>query len=357
MYVGSEDGKLYAFEVGCNTGGGSCAPLWTGATGDGIWSSPAVANGLVYVGSRDGRLYAYAVGCNSGGGSCTPLWTGATGNWILSSPAVADGVIYVGSGDGRLYAFDLLHGDVTAPVITSAPRVAGAVPSTLGSGSTLISWKGSDGAGSGIVSYDLQQQKDGGAWTTVSRDTPAATSVTRALVFSHSYRYRVRANDRAGNVGAWSTGTAVVPELVQGSSLRVRYPLGAWHTQYTAKASGGSTRWSTSTHARATLTFTGRAVVWVASTRPRPRPRQRLGRRRPAGPGGPPHQPGPLEAGRLQRRLEQPGQPHDRAPQRAGGPAHRRRRLRRLQVAGAGRLAAGRHKGPARASHAHCGRL
>ncbi len=93
---GSDDGKLYAFAVGCDSGGGTCTPLWTATTGDAINSSPAVADGVVYVGSGDGKLYAFAVGCNSGGGTCTPLWTGATGG-VISSPAVADGVVYVGS--------------------------------------------------------------------------------------------------------------------------------------------------------------------------------------------------------------------------------------------------------------------
>jgi serine/threonine protein kinase len=71
---------------------------WTAATGDAIFSSPAVANGVVYVGSDDGKLYAFkAEGC--GQASCTPLWTAATGNGIDSSPAVANGVVYVGSTD------------------------------------------------------------------------------------------------------------------------------------------------------------------------------------------------------------------------------------------------------------------
>jgi outer membrane protein assembly factor BamB len=106
VYVSSTDDKLYAFAVGCNSGGGTCTPLWTGATGAGIYhSSPAVANGVVYIGSSDGKLYAFAVGCNSGGGTCTPLWTGATGGAISSSPAVANGIVYVGSNDHKLYAF------------------------------------------------------------------------------------------------------------------------------------------------------------------------------------------------------------------------------------------------------------
>ena len=62
---------------------------------------------MVYVGSQDGKLYAYAVGCNSGDGTCSPIWSYTTGGAIHSSPAVANGVVYVGSDDGYLYAFGL----------------------------------------------------------------------------------------------------------------------------------------------------------------------------------------------------------------------------------------------------------
>ena len=94
---------------------------WSATTGDSIYSSPAVANGVVYVGSHDGKLYAYAVGCASGGGTCTPLWTATTGVGIFSSPAVANGVVYIGSGDHKLYAYSLsgLSG-ATYPALTPA---------------------------------------------------------------------------------------------------------------------------------------------------------------------------------------------------------------------------------------------
>ena len=152
VYVGSFDGKLYAYAVGCSSGGGTCTPVWTATTGSYIdsspavsngvvyvgsedhklyafdtsgnliwsgntggaleYSSPAVANGVVYVGSTNDKLYAYAVGCASGGGTCSPLWTGVTGGYIESAPAVSNGVVYVGSGDEKLYAF-AITGDWT----------------------------------------------------------------------------------------------------------------------------------------------------------------------------------------------------------------------------------------------------
>jgi outer membrane protein assembly factor BamB len=105
VYVGSSDGKLYAYSIGCGTGGASCTPLWTATTGGPIHSSPTVDSGVVYVGSDDGKLYAFAVGCATGGASCSPLWTATTGAAIASSPAVGGGVVYVGSNDSKLYAF------------------------------------------------------------------------------------------------------------------------------------------------------------------------------------------------------------------------------------------------------------
>jgi hypothetical protein len=239
--------------------------MWTGRVGTWTSSSPAVANGVVYIGSNDNNLYAFAAGCRSDGGSCTPLWTWRGDQVIVSSPAVSNGVVYAGVGD-NVYAFDLLHGDVTPPVITSGPLMGSVVPSTLGQRTTLITWLANDGDGTGIIRYDVEHQRDGGAWIHISSTT--ASHITRSLKLGHAYRYRVRAYDLAGNVGAWATSGATVPALVQGSSSRVKYPVGAWHTQVTAKASGGSSQFSRSVPARATFTFTGRAIAWVTSMGP-----------------------------------------------------------------------------------------
>jgi uncharacterized repeat protein (TIGR01451 family) len=115
VYVGSNypDDKIYAFSAsgttGCSGTPKACQPLWTGATGDAINSSPLVANGVVYVGSYDFKLYAFSAsgttGCSGTPTTCQPLWTASTGSNINASPAVADGIVYVGSLDGKLYAF------------------------------------------------------------------------------------------------------------------------------------------------------------------------------------------------------------------------------------------------------------
>ena len=51
-----------------------------------MFSSPAVANGMVYVGSEDNNVYAL----NATTGA--KLWSYTTGGEVLSSPAVANGV-------------------------------------------------------------------------------------------------------------------------------------------------------------------------------------------------------------------------------------------------------------------------
>ena len=114
VYVGSDHdaaggGALLAFDAAgsTNCSGGFCQPLWKAALGGGAISdrasSPAVTGGVVYIGSKDGKLYAFdAAGntnCSGSPKTCQPLWTATTGAGIQASPAVANGVVYVGSLD------------------------------------------------------------------------------------------------------------------------------------------------------------------------------------------------------------------------------------------------------------------
>ena len=63
-----DDGNVYALNA--STG----AKLWSFATGGQVYSSPAVANGVVYIGSFDGNVYAL----NASTGA--KLWSFATGS-------------------------------------------------------------------------------------------------------------------------------------------------------------------------------------------------------------------------------------------------------------------------------------
>jgi len=110
--------------------------LWSYKAGDTIYSSPAVANGVVYIGvdsSINRSLYAL----NATTGSA--LWNYQTANfWIYSSPAVANGVVYVGSNDyqgnalGNFYAWNASSGNLlwsypTSGEVFSSPAVVNGV--------------------------------------------------------------------------------------------------------------------------------------------------------------------------------------------------------------------------------------
>jgi outer membrane protein assembly factor BamB len=142
VYVGSDDGKLYAVDAAgvanCSAGPPrTCSPLWTAATGGAVRSSPAVAGGTVYVGSDDGKLYAFdAAGvfnCSAGPPrTCLARWVTTTAASVRSSPVVSNGVVYVGSDDAGLYALNATTGvviwkTITGAAVRSSPAVASGV--------------------------------------------------------------------------------------------------------------------------------------------------------------------------------------------------------------------------------------
>lgn len=77
------------------------ALVWDQATGGEIYSSPALADGILYFGSRDGNLWAL----NAEDGSVE--WRYPTGGPVDCSPVIAYGVCYFGSDDNRVVALDL----------------------------------------------------------------------------------------------------------------------------------------------------------------------------------------------------------------------------------------------------------
>jgi hypothetical protein len=84
--------------------------------------------------------------------------------------------------------------------------------SQVGSRRARVDWSGADPLlvtrTAGIASYDVQRRPTGGSWVTVrSRVTGTAASVTGTR--GVRYQFRVRARDRAGNIGAWSSVRSV----------------------------------------------------------------------------------------------------------------------------------------------------
>jgi outer membrane protein assembly factor BamB len=107
VFVPGYDGHIYAFRVGCATGGKVCAPAWLGSVGEGGPRGAAVANGLLFIGSQNGDLFAFqARGC--GQLYCLPVWTAVakSGANFLARPAVAYGLVFITNYvTGYLYAY------------------------------------------------------------------------------------------------------------------------------------------------------------------------------------------------------------------------------------------------------------
>lgn len=141
MYVGSDDFNVYAFDA--ETGG----EIWTFLTGGRILSSPAVADGIVYVGSYDTNLYALDKDTGAF------FWSFPMNGPVTTSPVVTDGVVYAGSLNDGLYALDALTGAEiwnvsfgVYPSIDSSPAVADGILYVTGGETTLYALDTSDGS-------------------------------------------------------------------------------------------------------------------------------------------------------------------------------------------------------------------
>ena len=156
--------------------------------------------------------------------------------------------------------------DTVAPTATEPRRglVAGTAISS-GRITVRVPWSGSD-ATSGIARYELLQSTDGGAWTTVSTTLTGPTA-DRSLASLHTYRFRVRAVDKAGNVGAWVFGTPFWLARYSEFNSAIKYG-GSWSTVSSPAYWGGAAKRSGTAGARATLTFTGRSAAWIGRTGP-----------------------------------------------------------------------------------------
>jgi Bacterial Ig domain len=152
--------------------------------------------------------------------------------------------------------------DVTAPITNSVIQT---LPTGVTMGTTVpvkIAWSATDGTGVGVASYQLQQSLDGGTFTTISLPTPTTTSSTRGLSAGHTYKFRMRATDKNGNVSAYRNGSTFTVARYQDNSSVVHYG-GTWGSVSSTSYSGGTMHYAGTAGKTATLTTTGRDFAIV----------------------------------------------------------------------------------------------
>jgi subtilisin family serine protease len=168
--------------------------------------------------------------------------------------------------------FGIDNGDTTAPT-AKAPTHTFTNLSTLGTTTVPVklSWSATDNTGgSGIASYQLQQSVNSGPYTDVTLPSATTTTISRSLApGTNTYRFRVAAKDKAGNVSALATGPSFKVTAYQESSAAI-VDTGSWTTSALSGAYGGSVQYASALGRNATFSVPvgTKNVEWVSNRGP-----------------------------------------------------------------------------------------
>jgi len=220
--------------------------------------------------TRSGTATGCSVGPPSGSGSSYTITVSgcSTGTLSLTLKAgtVRDAV--ANSGPAAQVAAATVQIDRLAPAV-SKPHAFVRTGTALGSSKARaklpveIALSASDAGGAAVASFDIARSVDGGSYRVIASGVTGPTFKT-SIKPGRTYRFKVRARDTLGNLGSWVTGPTLRPKLVQQTSSAVRWR-GTWRGASSTAYSGGSVRRATAAGARATFTFTGRAVAFVST--------------------------------------------------------------------------------------------
>ena len=127
-----------------------------------------------------------------------------------------------------------------------------------------LAWSATDRT-SGVGRYHVQQSTSGRPWATVA--LPVTTRLSRALNHGYTYQFRVRAQDRAGNWGAWRYGPRFNVFVRQETSTAILYG-GTWRRLAVVGASAGYVKFARVAGAKARRAVSGRSIALVSSRGP-----------------------------------------------------------------------------------------
>jgi hypothetical protein len=196
----------------------------------------------------------------SGPGAISPA-----GRYSATAPGTATVVATAGGVQGtatvtvRLDTFPPVARAPTFTLVASTTMPASTVP-------VAVTWPAATDVGRGVKGYQLQRAV-GSAWVSVPLANATDTSATVMLTPGLVHRLRVRAIDRAGNIGAWATAAAFRLSAVQETSSAILRK-GAWSTKLSAAFVGGRAIAASVAGASVAITFTGQQIGWVSTVGP-----------------------------------------------------------------------------------------
>lgn len=213
--------------------------------------------------ATDGATGVTNVRLSNDGTNWTTREYGATQAWTLP-PGSGSRKIWAQWQDGARNWSNPISTTIvldTANPTATAPKLAfaSATATLRGSVPLRLTWTGSDG-GSGVEHYDVALSTDGGPYAALGSVT--SPTVTRFVGGGHSYRFRIRPVDHAGNVGSWVDAPTVRRSIIDDEAVSYS---GTWATRACGECIGGTQRVSRDGGAVARATITGRAAAYIAT--------------------------------------------------------------------------------------------
>jgi hypothetical protein len=119
----------------------------------------------------------------------------------------------------------------------------------------------------GVHRYDLQVQVGSGAWTTRRLTSSTSTSFRTTLPSATNDRFRVRAVDRSGRVGAWAYSPTIRASSISDGSSLLHWS-GSWAKVGSSSYLGGYLHATNHNGPSTTISFSGASVAWVGPVGP-----------------------------------------------------------------------------------------
>jgi hypothetical protein len=135
------------------------------------------------------------------------MWKHSPGHWTLMMSSRYN---YLGIGLGYRWPDGATYSSIVFAEMPDHSVPAGRMTSAGRSGTSVwFHYKGVDTIlqthTAGVRDYDLEYKVDGGSWQVIRTHRTAVSITLASRARGHSYYIAVRARDRAGNLGSWSS--------------------------------------------------------------------------------------------------------------------------------------------------------